>query len=303
MFSTLRLFADFHNRDVKNRILLTNLQSFEDVLRIGSGLKNSSKVILYSEDLDGESNDEIEADARLFFEPYLNVWTAEVDWQSVRSTSSGHVVKIEKHYHGLVSSNNVSNKLEGDILVIHGGNNSVDSFWKASTTNLHLEGHVIGAPVYCTVTSDFTSIKNSLPYQNVTYASVGKIRVLGGDVKLIPASEGFFRAHITNISPQLASQIFSKETVTTPTRAHRILVDFNTNRGGEVSLMTLGSIKDIAKLGLQLHEGIALEIYQPDPSDTHPEDELTATAVAHYDARNREWTAVLKSEVILTSER
>ncbi len=304
MNNLLKLPVDFHNRDVKNRIVLSNIGSLEDMPKKWSSLKNNLEVILYSGDLGGNGEtDTVEINAKLLFESYLNTWVADVDWSSAKRLSNGENIKIEKHHSGLVNINYAPERLDEDILIVHGGDNLPESFWKASTINFHKRGYVIGAPVYCTVILDLDKIKSALPYQNVGYASLGNIRAAGGDVTLMPVSEGFFRLHLIKMSPELASEIFTKK----PTKSFlinpRIYVDFNANHGGQVSLTKLGSIKEIAKLGLQLHEGMDLEIYQPDPSDTHPEDELTATAVAHYDTRNREWTAVLSSEIVLTSER
>ncbi len=72
----------------------------------------------------------------------------------------------------------------------------------------------------------------------------------------------------------------------------RIEVDFNSFDSEYVALNKLCSVQDLAKLGIDLEEGMILDLYQPDPPFR-----LEARCVTHYDAKSSRWMARIMTEI------
>ena len=52
--NTVRVFADFHNADVKGRLRLSCVGTIEDLERHGIVLRDEQSLIIYSEELEVE---------------------------------------------------------------------------------------------------------------------------------------------------------------------------------------------------------------------------------------------------------
>ena len=71
-----RVFADFHNADVKGRVRLNCAGTAPDLERQGIALREGQSLIIYSEEL------EVEGVAHYSEEEKL--WTAVIDWNAIR---------------------------------------------------------------------------------------------------------------------------------------------------------------------------------------------------------------------------
>ena len=71
-----RIFADFHNADVKGRVRLNCAGTVEDLACQKKVLKEGQSLILYSEDL--------EVDGVVRFSEKENLWVAVIDWDAIR---------------------------------------------------------------------------------------------------------------------------------------------------------------------------------------------------------------------------
>ncbi len=71
-----RVFADFHNADVKGRVRLNCTGTVTDIERHGIELKDGQSIIIYSEEL------EVEGIVRYSEEERL--WTAIIDWDAIQ---------------------------------------------------------------------------------------------------------------------------------------------------------------------------------------------------------------------------
>lgn len=72
----VRVFADFHNADVKGRVRLNCAGTIADLKRHGIELRDGQPLIIYSEEL------EVEGVVRYSEEEKL--WTAVIDWDAIR---------------------------------------------------------------------------------------------------------------------------------------------------------------------------------------------------------------------------
>lgn len=71
-----RVFADFHNADVKGRVRLNCTGTVTDIEQHGIELKDGQSIIIYSEEL------EVEGIVRYSEEERL--WTAIIDWDAIQ---------------------------------------------------------------------------------------------------------------------------------------------------------------------------------------------------------------------------
>ena len=71
-----RVFADFHNADVKGRLRLSCVGTIEDLERQGIVLREGQSLIIYSEDL--------EVEGVVHYSEEEKLWTAVIDWNAIR---------------------------------------------------------------------------------------------------------------------------------------------------------------------------------------------------------------------------
>jgi len=71
-----RVFADFHNTDVKGRLRLSCVGTIEDLERHGIVLREGQSLIIYSE--------ELEVEAIVHYSEEEKLWTAVIDWDAIR---------------------------------------------------------------------------------------------------------------------------------------------------------------------------------------------------------------------------
>jgi hypothetical protein len=86
---------------------------------------------------------------------------------------------------------------------------------------------------------------------------------------------------------------------------HEIYGDFNNlDDENRIRLTTLGSLSDIARLGIQLREGLALTITADDADDDGNPDDLMADGIIRYNEKEKCWVAQIDwSKVHNRSER
>lgn len=72
----LRVFADFHNADVKGRLRLSCAGTTADLKRHGLVLREGQSLIIYSE--------ELEVDGVVHYSKEEKLWTAVIDWNAIR---------------------------------------------------------------------------------------------------------------------------------------------------------------------------------------------------------------------------
>lgn len=78
--NTLRVFADFHNADVKGRLRLSCVGTTADLKRHGIVLREGQSLIIYSE--------ELEVDGVVHYSEEEKLWTAVIDWDAIREADS-----------------------------------------------------------------------------------------------------------------------------------------------------------------------------------------------------------------------
>ncbi len=74
--NTLRVFADFHNADVKGRVRLNCAGTVADIERQGIELQDGQSLIIYSE--------ELEVEGIVHYSEEEKLWTAVIDWDAIR---------------------------------------------------------------------------------------------------------------------------------------------------------------------------------------------------------------------------
>ncbi len=83
-----RVFADFHNADVKGRVRLNCVGTVEDLTCQKIFLEEGQSLILYSEDL--------EVDGVVRYSQKENLWVAVIDWDAIREIAP--VVSQKEHH-------------------------------------------------------------------------------------------------------------------------------------------------------------------------------------------------------------
>ncbi|MCE2413288.1 hypothetical protein J4G07_04745 [Candidatus Poribacteria bacterium] len=71
-----RVFADFHNADVKGRVRLNCAGTAADLERQGIVLQEGQSLIIYSE--------ELEVEGVAHYSEAEKLWTAVIDWNAIR---------------------------------------------------------------------------------------------------------------------------------------------------------------------------------------------------------------------------
>ncbi len=72
----LKVFADFHNTDVKGRVRLNCAGTIADLERQGIELQDGQSLIIYSE--------ELEVEGIVHYSEEEKLWTAVIDWNAIR---------------------------------------------------------------------------------------------------------------------------------------------------------------------------------------------------------------------------
>ena len=72
----LKVFADFHNADVKGRLRLNCAGTVADLKRQGIALQNGQSLIIYSE--------ELEVEGVVHYSEEEKLWTAVIDWNAIQ---------------------------------------------------------------------------------------------------------------------------------------------------------------------------------------------------------------------------
>ena len=76
--------------------------------------------------------------------------------------------------------------------------------------------------------------------------------------------------------------------------APRVYADFqNLDDSHRLRLTCAGTLRDLERQGLRLHEGLVLTFYTDDADDQGRPDELRADGVVHYDEEGRNWVATI----------
>lgn len=74
----------------------------------------------------------------------------------------------------------------------------------------------------------------------------------------------------------------------------KIYVDFqNADAQGRLRLNCIGTIKDLARLQLELREGLALTLYSEDADPTGQPRELQADGLVTFSVEEKVWTATI----------
>ncbi len=72
----VRVFADFHNADVKGRVRLNCTGTIADLERQGIVLQDGQTLIIYSE--------ELEVEGVVHYSEEEQLWTAVIDWDAIQ---------------------------------------------------------------------------------------------------------------------------------------------------------------------------------------------------------------------------
>jgi hypothetical protein len=81
--SKAKVYADFHNADVRGRLRLNCVGTTEDLARNHIVLRDGLVLNLYSEELEVEGQVQYSADE--------NLWVAVIDWDAIREENDpGH---------------------------------------------------------------------------------------------------------------------------------------------------------------------------------------------------------------------
>ncbi len=71
-----RVFADFHNADIKGRLRLNCAGTLNDLACQKIALRDSQHLVFYSE--------ELEVDGTVQYSDEENLWVAVIDWNTIR---------------------------------------------------------------------------------------------------------------------------------------------------------------------------------------------------------------------------
>ena len=75
-----RVFADFHNTDVKGRLRLNCVGTIADLERHGIVLRDGLPLTIYSE--------ELEVEGIVHYSEEEKLWTAVIDWNAIQEVDS-----------------------------------------------------------------------------------------------------------------------------------------------------------------------------------------------------------------------
>ena len=75
-----RVFADFHNADVKGRVRLNCAGTMADLKRQEIVLRDGQSLILYSE--------ELEVEGVVHYSKEEKLWTAVIDWNAIQEVET-----------------------------------------------------------------------------------------------------------------------------------------------------------------------------------------------------------------------
>lgn len=79
----------------------------------------------------------------------------------------------------------------------------------------------------------------------------------------------------------------------------RVYGDYhNADPQGRVRLNTAGTLQDLARQGLRLHDGLALTLYSDDENAAGEPDELTVEGVVTWSAEEHCWVAAIDWDAI-----
>src|SRR5438445_8803856 len=79
----------------------------------------------------------------------------------------------------------------------------------------------------------------------------------------------------------------------------KVYADFqNLDDLNRLRLTAAGTLRDLERQGIQLHEGLLLTLYTNDEDDQGQPDELRVEGVAYYDAEGQCWVATIDSGAI-----
>jgi hypothetical protein len=74
----------------------------------------------------------------------------------------------------------------------------------------------------------------------------------------------------------------------------KIYADFqNLDDYNRLRLTCAGTLQDLERHGIQLHEGLVLTFYTDDADDHDQPDELRVEGVVHYDEEGQRWVATV----------
>src|SRR5712692_7299334 len=74
----------------------------------------------------------------------------------------------------------------------------------------------------------------------------------------------------------------------------RVYADFqNLDDYNRLRLTCAGTLQDLERHGIQLHEGLVLTFYTDDGDDHDQPDELRVEGVVHYDEKSQHWVATI----------
>ena len=76
----VRVFADFHNADVKGRVRLNCAGTIADLERQGIVLQDGQPLCIYSE--------ELEVEGVVHYSEEEKLWTAVIDWDAIQEVDS-----------------------------------------------------------------------------------------------------------------------------------------------------------------------------------------------------------------------
>ena len=74
----------------------------------------------------------------------------------------------------------------------------------------------------------------------------------------------------------------------------KVYADFqNLDGANRLRLTCAGTLQDLARHGIQLHESLVLTFYSDDADDQGQPDELRVEGVVHYDTEGQCWVATI----------
>ena len=74
----------------------------------------------------------------------------------------------------------------------------------------------------------------------------------------------------------------------------KVYADFqNLDDANRLRLTCAGTLQDLARHGIQLHEGLVLTFYSDDADDQGQPDELRVEGAVHYDTEGQCWVATI----------
>lgn len=199
-----------------------------------------------------------------------------------------------------------------DAFVVRGGQNLPENFANGSGVTIGSDGRLDGVSVNMGAEKSIEELTApnpangypGIPNNQVGVTTVGAIRSAGGDVRPAPRKRNPYHATLSGLMPKQASDLF-RPTIPNPNRSRekqmecsmslpKVYADFqNLDDENRLRLTCAGTVRDLTRHHITLHEGLVLTFYMDDADDRGNLDELRAQGTVKFNQAENCWVAAI----------